>query len=537
MRKFVIILTIILLSLVACKKEDFLWNLPRVDCNFVYSAWSSCNSDNMQTRTYTSSSSGCTPPADSTQRSCISVILSSVVIGTQTWTTKNLDVTTYRNGDVIPQVQDASTWANLKTGAWCYYNNLTANGSSYGKLYNWYAVNDPRGLAPNGYLIPSDAEWTILTDYLGGEAVVGTKMKSTSGWIANGNGNNSSGFAGFPGGFRFDDGFFLGIGVYGYWWSSSGNAANFLGKAWCRILQNSSDLVSRYDFNPQSGFSVRCLREETSTCNFVYSSWSTCSNNIQTRTYASSPSGCTGTPPADSIQRPCVIVPPTCTFVYSLWSACSNNVQARTYASSPSGCTGTPPADSIQRPCVILPSIQIGNQTWTSINLDVTTYRNGDAIPQVQDADTWFNLSTGAWCYYENNTPNGNTYGKLYNWYAIKDPRGLAPNGYHIPTDAEWTILTTYLGGESVAGTKMKSTTGWQNNGNGTNTSGFSGLPGGYRYNNGLFSLIGSFGNWWSSSESSTNFAWCRYLQSSNGSLYRNNSFKQNGISVRCLKD
>ena len=488
MRKFVIILTIILLSLVACKKEDFLWNLPRVDCNFVYSAWSSCNTDNMQTRTYTSSSSGCTPPADSTERSCISVILSSVVIGTQTWTTKNLDVTTYRNGDVIPQVQDASTWANLKTGAWCYYNNLTANGSSYGKLYNWYAVNDPRGLAPNGYLIPSDAEWTILTDYLGGEAVVGTKMKSTSGWIANGNGNNSSGFAGFPGGFRFDDGFFLGIGVYGYWWSSSGNAANFLGKAWCRILQNSSDLVSRYDFNPQSGFSVRCLREETSTCNFVYSSWSTCSNNIQTRTYAS----------------------------------------------SPSGCSGTPPADSIQRPCVILPSIQIGNQTWTSINLDVTTYRNGDAIPQVQNGIDWANLSTGAWCYYENNTANSSSYGKLYNWYAVNDPRGLAPEGFHIPTKEEWTILIDYLGGTYEAGTKMKSTTGWQNNGNGSNTSGFSGLPGGKR--DGGFFNIGSFGNWWSSSVY-TSTAWSGSLSFNGGHAVIYTYLKVSGFSVRCLKD
>ena len=183
MRKFVIILTIILFSLVSCKKEDFLWNLPRVDCNFVYSAWSSCNTDNMQTRTYTSSSSGCTPPADSIQRNCF--ILSSVVIGTQTWTTKNLDVETYRNGDVIPQVQDATAWSNLTSGAWCYYENNTANGSTYGKLYNWYAVNDPRGLAPNGYYIPSDADWKILTDYLGGESAAGTKMKSTSGWFYN----------------------------------------------------------------------------------------------------------------------------------------------------------------------------------------------------------------------------------------------------------------------------------------------------------------------------------------------------------------
>ena len=113
--------------------------------------------------------------------------------------------------------------------------------------------------------------------------------------------------------------------------------------------------------------------------------------------------------------------------------------------------------------------IKIGDQTWTIKNLDVTTYRNGDAIPQLEDQEEWANLTTGAWCYYENESDNGTTYGKLYNWFAVNDPRGLAPKGYHIPTDEEWTILSVNLGGESQAGTKMKSTTGWNEDGNGTN--------------------------------------------------------------------
>ena len=93
----------------------------------------------------------------------------TVKIGNQVWTSKNLDVATYRNGDVIPQVQDPNAWGTLTTGAWCYYDNDASNGTKYGKLYNWYAVNDPRGLAPKGYHIPSDAEWTQLCDYLGGD--------------------------------------------------------------------------------------------------------------------------------------------------------------------------------------------------------------------------------------------------------------------------------------------------------------------------------------------------------------------------------
>ena len=231
--------------------------------------------------------------------------------------------------------------------------------------------------------------------------------------------------------------------------------------------------------------------------------------------------------------------PGLCTFVYSSWSFCSNNIQTRTYASSPSGCSGTPPADSIQRTCnsVILTSVLIGNQTWATKNLDVATYRNGEVIPQVQDANAWSNLSTGAWCYSANNSANGTTYGKLYNWYAVNDPRGLAPNGYHIPSDAEWTTLIDYLGGASSAGTKMKSTNGWQNNGNGSNTSGFAGLPGGYRSSNGNFYDVGAYGYWWSSSEYSSNYAWYRYLYSNNGDVNRSVNYKRNGFSVRCLRD
>ncbi len=203
--------------------------------------------------------------------------------------------------------------------------------------------------------------------------------------------------------------------------------------------------------------------------------------------------------------------------------------------------------------------IKIGTQTWTSKNLDVETYRNGDEIPQVKDKEEWANLSTGAWCYYENDTANGTTYGKLYNWYAVNDPRGLAPKGYHIPTDAEWTILTENLGGTfrltasgatsytwlpgDEGGKKMKSTSGWNNHANGTNTSGFAGLPGGYRDCDGDFYSIGateskySDGFWWSSSENYAYFAWSRYLSANDGGVYRSFYNKHYGFSVRCLRD
>ncbi|MBM3451578.1 MAG: hypothetical protein FJX84_00395 [Bacteroidetes bacterium] len=184
----------------------------------------------------------------------------TVTIGTQVWMTKNLDVATFRNGDPIPQAKTNEEWEKAATEgkpAWCYYDNDTANGAKYGKLYNWYAVNDSRGLAPVGYHIPSDEEWHILTDSLGGEAA-GTKMKSKSGWAENGNGTNSSGFSGLPGGFRYSLGNFFFMGFYGYWWSSTEYITYY---AWYRYLSYDHGRVSRDDSDKGKGFSVRCLRD------------------------------------------------------------------------------------------------------------------------------------------------------------------------------------------------------------------------------------------------------------------------------------
>lgn len=192
---------------------------------------------------------------------CTDTQTETVTIGTQTWMLKNLDVDHYRNGDVIPQVTDPTQWGNLTTGAWCYYNYDPANGAIYGKLYNWYAVNDPRGLAPTGYHVPSDAEWTTLTTFLGGESIAGGKMKSTgtSLWQSpNTNATNASGFTGLPGGIGGVTGNFFNIGDLGYWWSSSEYSAY---GAWFRYLSYNSGYVGIENYGKSYGFSVRCLRD------------------------------------------------------------------------------------------------------------------------------------------------------------------------------------------------------------------------------------------------------------------------------------
>lgn len=193
-------------------------------------------------------------------------------------------------------------------------------------------------------------------------------------------------------------------------------------------------------------------------------------------------------------------------------------------------------------------TVTIGIQVWTTKNLDVATFRNGEPIPQAKTDEEWTKAGENqqpAWCYYDNDPANDAKYGKLYNWYAVTDSRGLAPVGYHVPTDAEWSILTEYLGGDVPAGTKMKSKSGWNSvntgnglkSGNGTNTSGFSGLPGGLRYASGKFDDVGEFGNWWSSSESGPSNAWSRDLGYYRGDFFRSNLYKELGFSVRCVKD
>jgi uncharacterized protein (TIGR02145 family) len=184
--------------------------------------------------------------------------------------------------------------------------------------------------------------------------------------------------------------------------------------------------------------------------------------------------------------------------------------------------------------------VTIGKQVWMSENLNVDKFRIGDPIPEAKTIEEWKKAKENkqpAWCYYDNDPANGAKYGKLYNWYAVNDARGLAPKGWHIPTDAEWTLLTDHLGGMDIASTKMKSTSGWWDNRNGTNSSGFSGLPGGYRYFDGLFFPIGEYGYWWSSTEDDTRNAWSRYLGFNNRGVNRYDNFKEEGLSVRCLRD
>jgi len=198
-----------------------------------------------------------------------------------------------------------------------------------------------------------------------------------------------------------------------------------------------------------------------------------------------------------------------------------------------------------------LKTVRIGDQIWMVENLNVSTYSNGDPIPNITNVKQWGRLTSGGWCYYENDPKYAEIYGKLYNWHAVNDPRGLAPEGWHIPSDEEWRELEMLLGMSDVEATD----TGWRGEGIGsmlkehgpshwkapndkaTNESGFTALPGGYRDVNGLFYVGGYSSYWWSSAEKDAYFSWYRSLYHSSTKVHRTTGYEGDGFSVRCLKD
>jgi uncharacterized protein (TIGR02145 family) len=194
-------------------------------------------------------------------------IYNTVTIGSQIWMKENLKVKHYNNGDEIPNVSNNISWFGLTTGAYCDYENDGNVATVYGRLYNWFAGNDSRGICPVGWHLPSYAEWMTLINNLGGENIAGEKLKEsgTVHWMSpNTCANNDAGFLALPGGLRASNVNFSFIGFYGYWWSSTGIDAGYawrmhLGYDYCNSFMD--------DFNKSSGFSIRCIKNEPTGIN------------------------------------------------------------------------------------------------------------------------------------------------------------------------------------------------------------------------------------------------------------------------------
>ena len=443
----------------------------------------------------------------------------TVKIGTQTWMAENLNYAVagskcYGEGGPVSEKdpEDEYGWIDKTLSA----AEVQANCAKYGRLYDWSTAmalpsscNESscssqiqpkhRGICPFGWHIPSDAEWTTLTDYVGGYEMAGTKLKATSGWNWNdydnesGNGTDDFGFSALPGGSGYSGGGFDNVGDYGDWWSATESSA---GSAYLRgMYYNISSVFRSYDILKSHLFSVRCIADESVAPSISSSS---------------SSSGGQGGGSSSSVLS-CGEYDPATQY-------CSNGT-IKDYEFVPyEGQT--------------YKAVVIGEQTWMAENLDYAV--------------------EGSKCY--NNDPaNCDKYGRLYSWVTAMEldincdynscenqiqaqHRGICPSGWHIPSDGDWDVLIDYVGGYETAGTKLKATSGW-NGGNGTDEYGFSALPGGFGSSGGSFHDVGNCGYWWSATESGASGAYYRSMYYYGSGVIRVSIGKSGLFSVRCLQD
>jgi len=418
----------------------------------------------------------------------------TVVIGTQTWMAENLNYAV--------------------DGSLCY-DNAVSNCNLYGRLYTWATVMgvastynsailgdsvNHQGICPSGWHVPRSSEWATLENAVGGSSTAGTYLKATSGWTSYSGISNldSYGFSALPGGDYHGSDFSL-VGYFGYWWTATEYSST---DAYGRGMGYYYTNVGTDSDSKAYGRSLRCLKD----------------SSLVIKSSSSS------TPLSSSVVK-------------------SSSSSVGVSSSSIGVCTNTYGTNTVTdcRDNQTYKTAVIGTQTWMAENLNYA------------DSVAMMNLKGNSWCY-NNSADSCTKYGRLYIWTAAMNiassyqsasaaaviftpQQGVCPTGWHIPTNAEWTTLEDAVGGEDVAGTALKSTSGWNSNGNGTDAYGFSALPAGGR-SGGLFFNAGNFVNFWSATESNGSGASLWVLYYSYGDFYGSNDIiKNNGFSVRCLKD
>jgi uncharacterized protein (TIGR02145 family) len=491
----------------------------------------------------------------------------TVLIGSQCWFVENLRNDNYNDGSPIPGNLDDATWAATTLGAQAVYaegsspvgsgsTDEIVNLATYGRLYNWYAVNTGN-LCPLGWHVPTDLEWTALETALGASA--GDQLKNRPSDTPAWDGTNSSGFSALPGGARADL-YFDQLETDGGWWSSTPDGV----AGWYRYLTTGSSAIGR-NGNYELGISVRCLQDappaSSPTVDTQAESSLTATSATLNATFTDGGSAVTATgfkyatnaalTSATDVAGSGTTSPFTASLTgltasTQYWAVgYATNAVGTSYGDTITFTTSAAAAFTCGTSTVTYDghnytTVQIGSQCWFKENLRNDDYNDATPIPGNLDNTAWTNTTSGAQAVYDqggaNEITNLATYGRLYNWYAVNTGK-LCPVGWHVPTDAEWTTLETALGGASVAGTKMKvsasNTPAWD----GDNTSGFSALPGGYRnIGNGTFANQGSNGSWWSSSTLGP-FNWYRYLGSGASNLTQYYNGSRSGYSVRCLQD
>ena len=450
-----------------------------------------------------------------------------VKIGTQTWMAENL------NYDVPNNTSDV-----------CYGNNPD-NCEKYGRLYNWSTAmgessssslspSGVQGVCPAGWHIPSDAEWTALTDAIGGASTAGTKLKAASGWYhdydwRSGNGTDEYGFSALPGGGRGSGDNFSDAGADGYWWSATEDDAY---NARIRHMRYNIESAYRGVVSKTYLDAVRCVMDAEIQTPTTYTV--TFDANGGTVSPTSDTTGADG-------KLASLPTPTRSGDIFVGWfteAAGGTKVEvSKVYSANANIYARWVESFEDSRDGKTYKKVMIGNQTWMAENLNYDGKENGGN-------------EIGA-CY-NNSADSCEKYGRLYNWSTAMDinasydssywngsdvnHQGICPAGWHLPSSAERVALVNYVG--SSAGTKLKSTSSWYNNGNGTDEYGWSALPGGVGFDDDFFLNAGEHGVWWSATEIDTISADYQSMSYSDGaSLSWNNFNKPFLFSVRCVAD
>ncbi|MBN2279952.1 MAG: gliding motility-associated C-terminal domain-containing protein [Candidatus Marinimicrobia bacterium] len=455
-------------------------------------------------------------------------VYKTVKIGDYWWMAENLKVTRFRNGSFIPEGQ-ISTYNG---------NNYI---DTYGRLYTWDAAKDVQQLAPEGWHIPTISEVQQLLPYV--NTASGYLLKSTTGWENGGNGVDYYGFNALPGGKSLDGNWVQYIGTNAYFLTATEYPGDKL------VYWSISTADRAYDFpGLQTDFySIRCIRDyETDEVDpyVIFASPTdedVVSNYIDISVLADDNVGVTSVKfeyIKDEIltQIGTDAIPENGNEFSLSWN--TREVENGNYSikvtaydaegnyaykyisitiDNPVFETGTV-TDNDENVYI---TVKIGDQWWMAENLKVETFRNGDGIL----ADK----------VYGNNDSNEDIYGRLYTWNDVNDSREIAPEGWHIPTETEFRTLLDYIG--IHPGTKLKSTSGWNNDGNGTDDFGFAGLPGGYMESDGNSTGLGIYASFWTATEIDANGAASFFLAANNTEEIYGSSHKWRCLSIRCVRD
>jgi|JFJP01.1.fsa_nt_gi uncharacterized protein (TIGR02145 family) len=478
----------------------------------------------------------------------------TVLIGEQCWMAKNLNY-----GTKINNTTNISN--NGITEKYCY-NNQLFNCVEYGGLYKWdemmqyTSAEGTKGICPEEYHLPTLAEYMVLFNYLGGASQAGGAMKEAGfiHWASpNAGATNSSGFTALPGGFMQTYGTFEELGSLGDFWTSS--ALNVANSSYLALSSIAYDAYTT-DLDKSFALSVRCIKDgsatslldvtpdnqnvnyEAGTTTFEVTSNVTWTVDDEATWLSVSPIWGTGNQTVTVTYDANTEISTRTGYINfeAEGGVFTKTVTVTQVGYSPTFC-GVEFLDT--RNGEIYPTVKIGNQCWFAKNLNV-----GELV-QEYDPQT-DNNTIEKYCH-ENYLLNCQEYGGLYLWDEMMNysttpgVQGICPGGWHIPTDNEWTTLEEFLGGPDIAGGKLKENgfDHWiEPNTGATNTSGFTALPGGTRAPSGFVGSPGYSGNWWSSTQLyDPSLVWYRYLYYSHGISSRYSETKDNGYSVRCLKD